>query len=173
MTFTTHHVCSGPLAALAGFLGLRGLQKSSPKLLNTYRFLKAIQVTLVIASALLALCDLNAVVEEQVDEVIARLEKEAADRGWPDPVIDRDALTKTMLTAIKGVTVTTLTLWSTCGMYGLYVIHSLAEIMRRGFNVGATQFEVRLPETAHEAGRIQYESPLLQGQSPTIPVRIN
>ena len=160
-------IASSFCALIGGIIGLIGVQRKSGSVMGYYRLVKALQITLAIVAAVIVIADVSNIAPDMADRYIEELDEEAKAAGIPPPQIDRSqlihVLTRNLLIASAG----SITIWSTFGGYGLYMIHSLTLWYKQGSDPSGPQFLVSLPQPEP---RFRYATPLLQGQSPTIPV---
>ena len=161
------NITTSVFALIGGLCGLYGVQKKSGPFINYYRMVKAMQVLLAIASAVVVITDISNIAPYLADEYIEDAVDEAKAAGLPPPDIDRVKLIQMLTRYLLLTSAGSIIMWSLLGGYGLYIIHSLSVWYKRGSDPSDPQFTVSIPEPGP---RIQYATPLLQGQSTTIPI---
>ena len=157
-----------------------GMQKRSSKFMKIYTLVKAIQIVLVLITSYLVLTNIIAIANEMADEEIERESEDARRHGEAPPKIDREALVIICRLYLMATTRMALIFWCTLGTYSLYVIQSLSTWYARGSDPAEPRVIVTVPPYAQDApmtelqsgSRIQYATPLLQGQSPAIPIAV-
>ena len=162
---------------LGGTVGLVGLQKRSVRFLGYYAIVKAVQFVLILVSSILVLTYLDDIVPELVSEIIDAAREEAKEAGEPEPVLDRNLLESRMALTLWASSHVSISMWSTLGLYSIYIISSLRNKWQES-PASNRRFVVSIPTNPTESSenqqgtRIQYATPLLQGQSPSIPVSV-
>ena len=165
------------LACIGSLMGFWGVQRKSWVILNYYRVIKALQLILVIASSVIVLMNLSDIAPSLADEIIQEIDEAAQEAGEPIPIIDRKKLIEKVTMGLIASSIGSIMLWITFGLYALYIIHSLYTWYKRGSDPTMQSFFVSLPppEMGGQSGvapQIQYATPLLQGQSPSIPLSV-
>lgn len=163
---------TGLLSILGGALGLVGLQKTSWTHLRYYRIVKAVQILLVVVSSTIVLLNMHEIAPQLADEIIEQIKEAAKETGNPEPEIDRKMIIEQVVFGLTISSCTSMFLWLTLGMYALYMIHSLSLWFKRGADPNQPQFTIAIPPV-DQSGQVQYVTPLLQGQSPSIPLSIS
>ena len=154
---------------MGGFVGIHGVQKKDAKSVLLYSYIKGLQNICMLVSCFMILTNMDTIADKLADETIEELIEEAARKHMDPPKIDRDQVYNYIVQSLQLSCYLTMLLWSTLGLYGYYIIHSLGKWYQAGLDPAARRLQISVPS---ESSRIQYVSPLLQGQTPMIPVAI-
>ena len=159
-----------------GIIGLVGIQKKSAVYLNVFRGLKLAQILLAVVGALLVLLNLDEIASQVTDETIADILDEAKQKHEEPPVIDRNGILRAVTLMLRILNFGSVAFWLIVGGYVLFLIHSVYKWFSEGVDVEQPEIIIMLPPRSHDndqTSRVQYATPLLQGQTPSIPVRIS
>ncbi len=175
LSMTLSNTASGLLGILGGTVGLVGMQKKNPQYLNIYKSLKVVQILLITVASSIVLWYLSEIVPPLADELIEEIKERAREAHEPEPHIDRNQVMALVRFSLKFTSVSSIILWVVLGGYAVYIIHSLSIWYKNGVDPSQPRYTVSVPPYATNVegrGRVQYATPLLQGQSPAIPVSI-
>lgn len=167
---------AGPLLLIGGVLGLVGLQKKNATYMNVCRGLKLAQMALAVSGALIVLLNMDEVSNQVVDDWIADMVDEAKRNHEDPPVLDRNMLLSVVVSMLRSQNLTSIAFWVLLGGYSLLLIHSVFHWLSESVDLDKADVVVMLPPRSMDqvqSVRVQYATPLLQGQSPSIPVSIS
>jgi len=167
----------GVLSIMGGIIGLAGLQKRNARFMHIYKVIKLVQYALVLSSCFIIIYNLQEITTTLTEETITEIMDEARARHENPPKIDKDMLWDQVHTFLKISCAFTMSLWTLLGLYGVYIIHSLGKWYGKGGDPHQPRFVVSIPQSESGGAVVTrpqtlYATPLLQGQSPTIPVGI-
>jgi len=164
-------LAEGSLAIIGGSLGVISVQRKSARLALSYSYIKALQYICMVVSCMMILFNIQDIAEQLTDETIAQMIEDAERRHADPPKIDRDSLFGSVLLYLNVSCKISLIQWSTLGLYGFYIIHSLGRWYAEGRDPSERRIAISI-EPQIEGVQIQNISPLLQGRTPIIPVAI-
>ena len=165
-------MAEGVLAIIGGFVGILSVQQKNTRKAFLYSYIKAVQYVCMLVSCILILLYIDEICQQLTDERIEEMLAEAARKHLDPPKINRPEIVATILLYLRTSCQMSLFFWSTFGLYGFYIIHSLAKWYSEGRDPGERRLIINIPSQAGPSGRVQYISPLLHGQTPMIPIAI-
>jgi hypothetical protein len=164
-------LAEGFLAIVGGCIGIIAVQKKHARFAASYSYIKALQYICMVVSCMIILFNIQDIAEQLTDETIQRMMEEAERKHANPPKIDRPALLDSVVMYLNVSSQISLIQWTTLGLYGFYIIHSLGRWYAEGRDPSERRITVGI-ESHIEIDRVQHVSPLLQGQTPTIPIAI-
>ena len=161
----------GFLAIVGGCIGVVAVQKKSASLASSYSYIKALQYICMVIACLMILLNIQDIADQLTDETIARMIEDAERKHMDPPKIDRESMLMSVSVYLDVSCKISLVQWTTLGLYGFYIIHSLGRWYREGRDPSERRITISI-DPQSEGRQVHNISPLLQGQTPTIPVAI-
>ena len=171
LSWIVSSVSEGFLAIVGGLIGIQAVQRKDARSALSYSYIKVLQCVCMFVSCMMILFYIQDISERLTDETIEQMIEEAQRKHADPPKIDRPVILESVYLYLQATCRISLIQWTTLGLYGFYIIHSLGRWYAEGRDPGERRLTVSI-NPQMEGVRVQHVSPLLQGQSPAIPVAI-